>query len=35
MKLRTAFKGDADAAIEEIQSIIDNHVKQITGVLEK
>jgi len=35
MKLRSAFKGDAEAAVEEIQSIINNHVKKITGVLEK
>jgi hypothetical protein len=35
MKLRSAFKDDADAAVEEIQFIINNQVKQITGVLEK
>ena len=27
MKLRTAFKGDDNVAVEEIQSIIDNQVK--------
>ncbi len=35
MKLRSGFKGDANAAVEEIQSIIDNQVKPIEGVLEK
>ena len=35
MKLRSAFKGNDKAAVEEIQSIINNHVKQIEGVLEK
>lgn len=35
MKLRSAFKGNDNAAVEEIQSIINNHVKQIEGVLEK
>jgi hypothetical protein len=29
MKLLSAFKSDANAAVEEIQSIIDNYVKQI------
>ena len=34
MKLRSAFKGDDNLAVEEIQSIIDNQVNQIEGVLE-
>ncbi len=32
--ITSAFKGDAGAAVEEIQSIINNYVKQIE-VLEK
>ena len=35
MKLRSAYKSNDNAAVEEIQSIINNHVKQIEGVLEK
>ena len=35
MKIRSAFKGDDNVAVEEIQAIIDNQVKQIEGVLEK
>ena len=35
MKLRTAFKDDDDVAVEEIQSIIDNQVKHIEGVIER
>jgi hypothetical protein len=35
MKLRSAFKGNDDVAVEEIQSIIDNYVKQSEGMLKK
>ena len=35
VKIRSAFKGDDNAAVEEIQSIIDNQVKQLEGVLGK
>jgi hypothetical protein len=34
MKLRSAFKADATAAVEEIRSIIDNYLSRIQQVIE-
>ena len=35
MKIRSAFKDDDNAAVEEIESIVDNQVKELEGVLAK
>jgi hypothetical protein len=34
MKLRSAFKGVPAAALEEIESVIDNYLETIKGVIE-
>ena len=34
MKLRSAFKGDADAGVEEIRSMIDNYLQDIQEVID-
>jgi hypothetical protein len=35
LRLRSAKKGDLDAAVEEIKQIIDEHVDRIREVVER